>query len=77
MLGGEGGSGGVIFHMFSAIHQNASKTFLSHSRHFYFFPCNPQIMKRKQLMQRFMKIFDKNNNNKNCINSKLRFHNSF
>ena len=35
---GGGGSGGVIFHMFSATHQNAFKAILSIFRHFYFFP---------------------------------------
>ena len=30
-----------IFHMFSETHQNASKAFLSHFRHFYFFPLWP------------------------------------
>ena len=31
-----GGSGGIIFHMFSATHQNASKAILSIFRHFFF-----------------------------------------
>ena len=39
--GGEGGSGRVIFHMFSATHQNAFKAILSIFRHFYFFTCDP------------------------------------
>ena len=30
-----GGSGRVIFYMFSTTHQNASKAFFSHFRHFY------------------------------------------
>ena len=30
----------LIFHRFSASHQNASKAFLSSFRHFYFFPCD-------------------------------------
>ena len=48
-LGGLGGSGGVIFHMFSAIHQNASKAFLSHFRHFYFFPLQPSNNENKTI----------------------------
>ena len=32
-------SGGIIFHMFSATHQNAFKAILGIFRHFYFFLC--------------------------------------
>ena len=51
--GGRGESGGVIFNVFSATHQNASKAFLSHFRHFYFFVTPPPHQARIEIFKYF------------------------
>ena len=49
-VGGGGESGGVIFLIFSATHQNASNAFLSNFRHFYFFLCVVIFLKHKEII---------------------------
>ena len=51
-----GGSDGVIFHMFSATHQNAFKAILSIFRYFYFFPLWPPLH-QKTWIEIFLSVF--------------------